>query len=75
VGDDVSSDAIIRHDPGAAGQFPHARSRSAREEETGGTESAVVSLFDVAGIDAVRTVAVSSSKVAQPTSIVSAGSL
>src|SRR5215210_5384455 len=55
------------------GRFPRARSRPAREEETGGTESAV-SHFDIAVIDGPAA-AVSSSKVAGQASIVSARSL
>jgi hypothetical protein len=74
VGDDVSSDAIICHHPVAPGDSHVRDPAPPGRRRLAGTESAI-SLFDVAVIDPARFVAVSSSKVAEPASIVSAGSL
>jgi DNA-binding LacI/PurR family transcriptional regulator len=71
VGDAISSDAITCIARSSAGRHPRARLRPAWEEDAGGTESAV-SHIDVAEHQGARWPQVSSSKVAQRLSILSA---
>ena len=71
VGDDISSEAIICT-PGRCRAFPRARSRPAREEESGGDGIGGQPHRSCRSSDASRSVAVSSSKVAERRSILSA---
>jgi len=75
VGDDISSDAIICAAPDAAGPTHERDPAPAREEESGGAESAVASFVAADSSRATARSRVSSSKVAKRPTIVSARSL